>query len=40
VKGVEVENSIVDNKELRQKIFDDLMQLAAANNFNSLEKPK
>ena len=24
-KGIEVDNSIVDNKDLRQTIFDDLM---------------
>lgn len=30
----------MNNAALKQAIFDDLLRLAAANKFNSLEKPK
>ena len=41
-KGISKDDWLANltNKELIQTIYDDCMELAAANKFNSLEKPK
>ena len=39
-KGKEYSNEIVNDKELIQDVFEDLMKLAGENKLNSLEKPK
>ena len=38
--GKENTKAIVDDADLRQLIFDDIIRLAIENQFNSLEKPK
>ena len=34
------EDQILENEELRQAVYDDMIQLAVVNKFNGLEKPK
>ena len=38
--GKEFDNALMGDQTLRQTVYDDLMKLADANKFNSLEKPK
>ena len=39
-KGLPVDDALTKNKELIETLYADLLDLAAANKFNGLEKPK
>ena len=38
--GKKIDEALMNDNDLRQIVYDDLIKLASENKFNSLEKPK